>query len=821
LALGFISAYVIVVNSPVDGQRCASVAEKALAPDLLDYLKEGCGVVDRGFRCVYVNGASCLHARRTRDDLIGRTMMDAYPGVEQTPVFSLLRRCMEERAPQRMDSEFEFPDGSKRWFELRMEPVPEGVAIFSVDIDERKRAEERARQLSVRLEQVARTVHQLSRARSVQSIAELVCAVARSLSDSDGAAMSLSEGTARRYVDEDAMGPLWKGKLFERSDDVAGFAIERRQCAFIEDIQMDERFSHERFRSTFVKSTLIVPLGRDEPIGTLEVFWATAHRSSSEQAGLLQAIADAACMALENVRVRSELEQGRARTRAVYDHLPSAVFLWQRQGDDFVLVDVNAAAKAASHGQARELLGKGTDGLRQVIRGMGEDLVRCFETRVPVAREVECTWPGSSSPRTLALAYGFVPQDMVLLTAEDVTERRHTQEQLWLSQRLEAVGRLAGGVAHDFNNLLSVILGCAEFALGAVDGPMQHDLEEIRKAGERAAILTRQLLAFSRRQVLQPEVTSLNRIVEGMDGLLRRLIGEDVELRLELRSGVGNVKVDPGQIEQVIMNLAINSRDAMPKGGKLTIATSNVDLDEEYVAEHVGCRLGPHVMLSVSDTGSGMDEETKRHLFEPFFTTKEAGKGTGLGLSTVYGIVRQSGGNVWVYSEQGRGTSFKIYLPRERAVAEAPRPIVQASLRPRGKETILLVEDDAAVRNVAQRILRSAGYAVLVAGNGAEALGVCKRHRGEIELVLTDVVMPDMSGRDLVELLIATRPEVAVLYASGYTDDAIVQHGVLEPGTNFISKPFHAGLLTRRVREVLDRAYMERCGTVQLARTGR
>ncbi|MBN1608601.1 MAG: PAS domain-containing protein [Polyangiaceae bacterium] len=809
------------MNSLADGQLGAGAANEMPAPDLLDCLTESYAVIDHDFRYVYANEASCRHARCTKADLIGRTMMAAYPGVEQTPAFSLLRRCMVERAPQRIDSEFEFPDGSKRWLELRMQPVPAGVAILSVDIDERKRAEERLRPFSVQLEQVARAVQELSRARSVECIVELVCRAARSLTDSDGAAVAFREGHSCRYLDENAVEPLWKGQQFELEGDVVGFAIEQRQCAFIGDIHTDERFSRDRFRSTFVHSVLVVPLGLDEPVGTVEALWATAHHGSADETGLLRVIANAAYVALENVRVLSELEQGRARARAIHDHLPSAAFLWRRHGDDFVLVDVNVAAEAATRGRARAQLGRGTEAFAQAIRGLREDLTRCSATRTSSAREADCTLPGSAGPRTLALAYGFVPQDMVLLTAEDVTERRRTQEQLWLSQRLEAVGRLAGGVAHDFNNLLSVILGCAEFALGAVDGPMQHDLEEIRKAGERAAILTRQLLAFSRRQVLQPEVTSLNRIVEGMDTLLRRLIGEDVELRLELRSGVGNVKVDPGQIEQVIMNLAINSRDAMPKGGKLTIATSNVDLDEDYVADHVGARIGPHVMLSVSDTGSGMNEETKRHLFEPFFTTKEPGKGTGLGLSTVYGIVKQSGGNVWVYSEQGRGTTFKIYLPRERAVAEPLRPIVQASLRPRGKETVLLVEDDAAVRNVAQRILRSAGYTVLVAGNGAEALGVCKRHPGEIQLVLTDVVMPDMSGRDLVEFLTATRPEVAVLYASGYTDDAIIQHGVLEPGTHFISKPFHAGLLTRKVREVLDRATVERRGLPGLTDTMR
>jgi two-component system cell cycle sensor histidine kinase/response regulator CckA len=390
-------------------------------------------------------------------------------------------------------------------------------------------------------------------------------------------------------------------------------------------------------------------------------------------------------------------------------------------------------------------------------------------------------------------------------SVEDITERKQLEEQLRQSQKMEAVGQLAGGVAHDFNNLLTVINGYSDLTLRRMpaEDPLRRNVEEVIKAGERAASLTRQLLAFSRKQVLRPKVLDLNQTVTEMEKMLRRLIGEDVELRASLGPGLGSVKADPGQIEQVLMNLAINARDAMPHGGKLTIGTENVHLGEEYASQHIAVKPGPYVMLAVSDTGVGMDERTRARIFEPFFTTKGAGKGTGLGLSTVYGIVKQSGGNIWVYSEVGRGTTFKIYLPRVDEGAQADEPSAVAEEGLEGTETILLAEDEQVVRDLAREVLEMYGYRVLVAADGDAALSTCERHAGPIHLLVTDVVMPTAGGPELSRRLRQSRPEMRVLFMSGYTDDAIVHHGVLDDGVNFIQKPFEPEALARKVREVL------------------
>jgi nitrogen-specific signal transduction histidine kinase/DNA-binding NarL/FixJ family response regulator len=393
--------------------------------------------------------------------------------------------------------------------------------------------------------------------------------------------------------------------------------------------------------------------------------------------------------------------------------------------------------------------------------------------------------------------------------AEDVTERRALEQQLRQSQKMEAVGRLAGGIAHDFNNLLMVISGYSEFLLERLGGEphLRGPAQEIASASERASSLTRQLLAFSRKQMLAPRIVNLNDVATENLKMLTRMIGEDIDLVLTPGKDLWSVRADSGQIEQVIMNLAVNARDAMPSGGKLTLETSNVTLDEEYARQLAPLRPGDYVMISINDTGIGMDTETQSKIFEPFFTTKGP-KGTGLGLSTVYGIVKQSGGYIWVFSEIGRGTTFKIYLPR---VASVEEPLPQFATRPAsfqkvepGTETILLVEDEANLRYLARQYLEKQGYRVIEAADGAVAMQIAVAHEGIIHLLLTDVIMPGMNGRELAQRISEIRPNVKILYMSGYTENVIGHNGTLEAGVRLLQKPFNLRDLKSKVREVLD-----------------
>ncbi len=401
-------------------------------------------------------------------------------------------------------------------------------------------------------------------------------------------------------------------------------------------------------------------------------------------------------------------------------------------------------------------------------------------------------------------AHGNV--EKLIIVNRDITERKQLQEQLFLSQKLEAVGRLSGGIAHDFNNLLGVIIGYSEALqqkIGSED-PYREAVDEIQKAGQRAASLTQQLLAFSRRQVLEPKILDLNSIVKDVEKMLRRLIGEDIELRTILSEGLARVKADRGQIEQVILNLAVNSRDAMPLGGKLTLETSNIVLTEADAARHRFVSPGPCVMLQVSDTGTGMDSQVQSHVFEPFFTTKEKGKGTGLGLATVYGIVKQSGGYIWLESEPGKGAKFIICLPRvEGMVEEETRKPAMPAMRAVGPRTILLVEDEPSLRKLTRRVLVESGYTVLEAAGAPEAMETARRSDSPIDLLLTDIVMPGMNGHELAAQLSAQRPDMKVLFMSGYTDGAVATHGELKPGIAILRKPFSRDTLAKYVAEVL------------------
>jgi len=508
-----------------------------------------------------------------------------------------------------------------------------------------------------------------------------------------------------------------------------------------------------------------------------------------------------------DITERRQAEEVRARLATIVECSEDAIFAMSLDG---TILSWNAGAKAQYGYTPEEVIGQSVE-LLVPPEGRAElfdSLDRLKAGKAVFLETVRRRKDGTKVVVALSMSPIRGVDGRVIgasTIARDVTERRSLEEQFRQSQKMEAVGRLAGGVAHDFNNLLTVILGYSD--LFANREPECAEIQEIRRAGEQAAALTRQLLAFSRKQVLELVVLCPNDVIRNIEGMLRRLIGEDLDFVTRLDPSVCNVRVDPGQLEQVVMNLAVNARDAMPGGGKLTIETANVDLDEAYAQRHASVAPGPYVMLAVSDTGVGMDAETQARIFEPFFTTKEKGKGTGLGLSTVHGIVHQSGGNIWVYSEPGRGTTFKIYFPRIAGAAATPQipsrtvPAVEDSGN--GSRTILLVEDEEPLRRLVKRILELSRHTVLEARSPADALRIAREHDGPIHLLLTDVVMPGMSGPELAASLQRERPSVPVLYMSGYTDNTIAHHGILGAGTHFIQKPFTLQGLVQRVREVM------------------
>ena len=516
--------------------------------------------------------------------------------------------------------------------------------------------------------------------------------------------------------------------------------------------------------------------------------------------------------ALERARERQALRQHQRLLRQIIDANPSLIFVKDWNGR-FVLVN---QATADIYGTTVDsLLGK-TDAdfnpnPEEVAHFLRDDRDVIASGRPKLISEEQVTNPTTKQTRWFQTIKVPLPMpdaetSTLLGVATEITERKLLEEQLLQSQKMEAVGQLAGGVAHDFNNILTAIVGYTDLLAAEFGGNTRQleDLEEIRKAARRAAALTRQLLAFSRKQVLEPRVLDLNTVVTNLEKMLRSLISANIELKTSLATELGAARADPNQLEQVIMNLAINARDAMPEGGTLTIETGNATLDDTYAAQHVSVAPGSYVMLAVSDTGCGMSEETKARIFEPFFTTKPAGRGTGLGLSTVYGIVKQSGGNIWLYSEPGKGTTFKVYLPTVVALPEDIGKIAAAESIRHGGGTVLVVEDDDQLRRLTHRALASQGYTVLEADRGRAALDIARRHKGIIDLLLTDVIMPDTNGRKLADTLRSVRPGLRVLYMSGYPDGAIASHGMLEEGVAYLAKPFTTEAVTRKVREVLE-----------------
>jgi len=505
----------------------------------------------------------------------------------------------------------------------------------------------------------------------------------------------------------------------------------------------------------------------------------------------------------ESKRQEASREESERQFRALFEGVGDPMVIADDAGR---YVDVNPAA-CSLHGRDRgELLGRRLTEFAE----RGSDLERAWlslKARRRLKGEYRLARPNAEAREIEFEITAELLPGRHLVSLRDVTDRKQLEAQFRQAQKMEAVGRLAGGVAHDFNNLLGVITGYGELLLRSLPAgnPQRARAQDILKAAGRAAALTRQLLAFSRRQVLQPRVFDLNSVVADVEDMLHRLIGDHITLATRLDPDLGRVKADPGQIEQVLMNLVVNSRDAMPGGGTITIETGNAELDETYVREHLGARPGPYVLLKVSDDGAGMDAETQRHIFEPFFTTKKKGQGTGLGLATVYGIVKQSGGYIWVDSALGIGTTVQVFLPRVADEAEASaRPAAEPAVAQRGQETVLLVENEEMLRSMMREVLESNGYHVLEAGSGDQALSVGEQFQGPIHLVLTDIIMPGLSGPEAARRLLEARPDLRILFTSGYPDEALGREGTLEGGFPFLAKPFTHEALGHKVREVLD-----------------
>ena len=560
-----------------------------------------------------------------------------------------------------------------------------------------------------------------------------------------------------------------------------------------------------------VASALAVPIiSRDEALGVLLLASNRADLAGTEGEAFVRAARSVSMQlgqALAMGRMFSKLVTAEQRYGALLENASDAIAVLTLEG---VILEANQGWERVLGTPRSQMVGRN---VAELVPEEARDAQRAEYERA-IAQG-----GGSVHPIPLRQSDGSVVyleisgtvveisgERYVLFIGRDVTNRLRLEEQLRQAQKMEAVGSLAGGVAHDFNNLLSVILSYTSLVLDALKpgDPIRTDIEEVKRAGERSADLTRQLLAFSRRQVLQPKVLDLNPVLLGMEKMLQRLLGESIELSMLTFTPVGKIYADPGQIEQVIMNFAVNARDAMAQGGKLTIETLDVDLDASYAAQHHDVTPGPYVMLAVTDTGVGMNAATRARIFEPFFTTKEKGKGTGLGLATVFGIVKQSGGHILVRSEPGKGTTFKVYLPRTEESAKIPLPTTIVGGALRGSETVLLVEDEEKVRTVCSTILGRNGYRVLEAQNGGEAFLICEQYKEPIDLLLTDVVMPRMSGKQLANRLVPARPEMKVLFMSGYTDDSVVADSARKGGAAFLQKPVTPDGLLRKVREVLD-----------------
>jgi PAS domain S-box-containing protein len=793
-------------------------APQAIFESLFESSLDGVLLVRPDGTVLRANPAACRALARSEEEI--RRAGRAELVVDDANLRALLAK-REAAASAEGELTYLHADGSAFPVECTTGLIPSGdgpplAYVIFRDVSARRALEETHRRTDRALRLLTRCNQAVVRATSVVGLFREICKV---MVESGGYRMcwvGLPEHDARKSVrpvahagHEDgylkAVEIVWSDTILGRGP--TGTAIRTRRPVVGRDFAGDPDLAPWRAESMQrgYRTSVALPLAHEgQELGVLTMYSAVPETFDAEELGILDQLTKDLSYGVHALRRRTENE----RLTTAIEQAAEAVVVSDLKGN---ILYVNPAFEKVTGYTRAEALGQNPRMLKSgeqdasFYQALWDTIVggKTWRGRLVNRTKAGARYTEEASISPVHNASGAIVSYVAV--KRDITRDLALEAQLLQSQKMEGIGRLAGGVAHDFNNLLSVVLGSAEFALESLreDDPLREELLEIQKAGQRAAALTRQLLAFSRKQVLQPKPLQLNDVVGDLEKMLRRVLGEDIDLVQELAPDLGQITADPGQIEQVIVNLAVNSRDAMPDGGKLTITTANVDFSEGQAEALAGAAPGPYVMVSVKDSGGGMEQATVARIFEPFFTTKEAGKGTGLGLSTVYGIVKQSGGVVDVASTPGEGTTFSVYLPREITsgpLARSTAPVTRLG----GTETVLVVEDDEAVRSLARRILEAAGYTVLTAANGQEALYVCERPGLVLQLVLTDVVMPEMSGRVFIERLGKLRSEIKVVYMSGYTDDAIVHHRVLDPGTHFIGKPLTRLELLRKVREALD-----------------
>src|SRR6516165_8204268 len=796
-------------------QRSVSEAGIALGTQqltaLLDASQELIAILTTDGTMQFVNGAFLKILGYRPEELVGRSVFDVVLDVE------LLRRGMKKvlrktGAGHKDSCRFRCQDGSWRWVEFRCQnPLSEaecdGMLLHGKDVTDVHRMEAE-RQVN------SQVVHALNETSNLDQLLMRIHEALKGILPAENFFVALHDPETETFhfpflVDEyDTAPPPQK---VGRS--CTAYVFRTGHAKLIPQTDFDRLVAAGEVELVGSPSPSWLGVPLKTPTATIGVLvlqhYEIENAYDQRDLEFMESVGGHIALAIERRRAEDELRRNESILRLLFEHNPLPIWLYEIETRKFVRV--NQAAVELYGYSAEEFEGMTIAEIRPESQRekeyasekrpeakLGEREFWLHQAKDGRAFEVEL----------ISHELEYAEKRVGLVVAQDISERRHLESQLRQAQKMEAVVRLAGGVAHDFNNLLMVIKGHSELLLNVLPPAEQvaRKIEQIDRSADRATALTRQLLAFSRRQVLQPQIINLNSIVHEMGKLLPRLIGEDVEVLMHTDEHLGTVRADASQMEQVIMNLAVNARDAMPNGGKLVIETANLDLEPSYTSMHPLMKRGPYIRLVVTDNGTGMDAETQSHIFEPFFTTKDKGKGTGLGLATVYGIVKQSGGFIWVYSELGKGTSFKIYLPRLDQPEEysgTPRPAIEA---PMGTETVLLAEDEQDVREIAREFLESGGYRVIEARDGIEAIALAAAHRSEIDLLVTDMVMPGMTGQELVARLQSELPGLCVVFMSGYSEHAATEMANADPSVRLLTKPFSRTALLRAAREILQSA---------------